>query len=148
MVCDCISCISFLINFVFLCFQYSLIHKKEAAHDEGIWSCSWTRCKDDSYGFSLKYLVHCMIWIGACPFADDLLYFAFSQVESEYIVTGGIDESVKVWAWRNEQLELRHRLEGHTLGVVSVDTSADGQCEFFFLLRNFAAIHICNLLCL
>lgn len=50
--------------------------------------------------------------------------------ESDYVVTGGIDDAVKVWAWRNDQLELRHRLEGHALGVVSVDTSFDGKCEF------------------
>jgi hypothetical protein len=52
-------------------------------------------------------------------------------------VTGGIDDAVKVWAWRNDQLELRHRLEGHALGVVSVDTSFDGKCEylsFFYVL--------------
>lgn len=49
--------------------------------------------------------------------------------ESDFVVTGGIDDVVKVWAWRNDQLELRHRLEGHALGVVSVDTSFDGKCE-------------------
>ena len=65
----------------------------------------------------------------------DSLYSIFSGLEeSDYVVTGGIDDAVKVWAWRNEQLELRHRLEGHALGVVSVDTSYDGKCEKYFFL--------------
>ena len=58
-------------------------------------------------------------------------------------MTGGIDDSVKVWAWRNEQLELRHRLEGHALGVVSVDTSSDGKCNYIkvvYSLRNNISI--------
>ena len=50
------------------------------------------------------------------------------------MVSGGIDDVVKVWAWRNDQLELRHRLEGHALGVVSVDTSFDGKCEYTFTI--------------
>jgi WD40 repeat protein len=67
-------------------------------------------------------------------------YWLFREfLETDFIVTGGIDDSVKVWAWRNEQLELRHRLEGHALGVVSVDTSSDGKCNYIFIvysLRN------------
>lgn len=58
--------------------------------------------------------------------------FLFSSIrpeESDYVVTGGIDDIVKVWAWRNQQLELRHKLDGHALGVVSVDTSSDGKCK-------------------
>lgn len=56
-----------------------------------------------------------------------------SSQDSDYVVTGGIDDAVKVWAWRNDQLELRHRLEGHALGVVSVDTSSDGKCKYLIL---------------
>jgi len=69
----------------------SLIHKQEVAHDEGIWTCSWTKHED-----------------------------------VDYIITAGIDDSAKVWAWRNEQLELRHKLEKHALGVVSVATGDNG----------------------
>lgn len=61
------------------------------------------------------------------------------------MVTGGIDDSVKVWAWRNEQLELRHRLDGHALGVVSVDTSVDGKCKCFNKL-NMLEILITNVI--
>ena len=48
----------------------------------------------------------------------------------DYIITAGIDDSAKVWAWRNEQLELRHKLEKHALGVVSVATGNNGNCEY------------------
>eukprot|EP00105_Crassostrea_gigas_P025853 XP_011446568.1 PREDICTED: WD repeat-containing protein 61 [Crassostrea gigas] len=45
---------------------------------------------------------------------------------SENIITGGIDDLVKVWKWTGEKLELRHVLEGHQLGVVSVDMNLSG----------------------
>ena len=39
------------------------------------------------------------------------------------MVTGSLDDLVKVWKWRDERLELQWSLEGHQLGVVSVDIS-------------------------
>ncbi|KAG7265333.1 hypothetical protein CRUP_014369 [Coryphaenoides rupestris] len=45
---------------------------------------------------------------------------------SETIVTGSLDDMVKVWKWSDEKLELQWNLEGHQLGVVSVDISHDG----------------------
>uniref|UniRef100_A0A3B3SPN3 Superkiller complex protein 8 n=1 Tax=Paramormyrops kingsleyae TaxID=1676925 RepID=A0A3B3SPN3_9TELE len=45
---------------------------------------------------------------------------------SETIVTGSLDDMVKVWKWSDEKLELQWTLEGHQLGVVSVDISQNG----------------------
>uniref|UniRef100_A0A3B4VNV6 Superkiller complex protein 8 n=1 Tax=Seriola dumerili TaxID=41447 RepID=A0A3B4VNV6_SERDU len=45
---------------------------------------------------------------------------------SETIVTGSLDDMVKVWKWSDEKLELQWTLEGHQLGVVSVDISHNG----------------------
>ncbi|KAI2648551.1 WD repeat-containing protein 61 [Labeo rohita] len=45
---------------------------------------------------------------------------------SETIVTGSLDDLVKVWKWSDEKLELQWTLEGHQLGVVSVDISQNG----------------------
>ncbi|XP_077794413.1 superkiller complex protein 8 isoform X3 [Macaca mulatta] len=42
---------------------------------------------------------------------------------SETVVTGSLDDLVKVWKWRDERLDLQWSLEGHQLGVVSVDIS-------------------------
>lgn len=52
----------------------------------------------------------------------------------EYIVTGGLDDLVKVWELQDDRLELKHKLEGHSLGVVSVAISNDGTstlCSFY-----------------
>ncbi|KAI4826052.1 hypothetical protein KUCAC02_021707 [Chaenocephalus aceratus] len=45
---------------------------------------------------------------------------------SDTIVTGSLDDMVKVWKWGDEKLELQWSLEGHQLGVVSVDISHNG----------------------
>ncbi|XP_041511660.1 WD repeat-containing protein 61-like [Microtus oregoni] len=42
---------------------------------------------------------------------------------TETVVTGSLDDLLKVWKWREERLELQWSLEGHQLGVVSVDIS-------------------------
>lgn len=42
---------------------------------------------------------------------------------SETVVTGSLDDLVKVWKWCDERLDLQWSLEGHQLGVVSVDIS-------------------------
>ncbi|GIY89891.1 WD repeat-containing protein 61 [Caerostris extrusa] len=44
----------------------------------------------------------------------------------DHIITGGVDDMVKSWKWDEEKLELRHALEGHALGVVSVDVNDEG----------------------
>lgn len=36
---------------------------------------------------------------------------------------GSLDDLVKVWKWRDERLDLQRSLEGHQLGMVSVDIS-------------------------
>ena len=44
----------------------------------------------------------------------------------EYVITGSLDDTVKVWEFKNESLKLKHKLTGHALGVVSVAVSSDG----------------------
>ncbi|KAM8977522.1 superkiller complex protein 8 [Pelodytes ibericus] len=45
---------------------------------------------------------------------------------SEMVISGSLDDLVKVWKWADERLELQWTLEGHQLGVVSVDVSPSG----------------------
>lgn len=45
---------------------------------------------------------------------------------NDFIVTGSLDDSVKVWNVKDKKLELRQQLSGHSLGVVSVAVSNDG----------------------
>lgn len=75
------------------CLQFAKKFRKELAHDDGIWCCSWSK---------------------------------FEKENTEIIVTGSVDDKIKIWSWQKETLELRHTCEGHQLGVVSVDTNPDG----------------------
>jgi len=38
----------------------------------------------------------------------------------DYIVTVAVGDLAKFWVLKNDRLELKHKLEGHSLGVVSV----------------------------
>ena len=51
-----------------------------------------------------------------------------NQESTNFIVTGGLDDMVKIWDLKdnNTKLELRQQLVGHSLGVVSVAISSDG----------------------
>lgn len=55
---------------------------------------------------------------------------------SEYVITGSVDDTVKVWEYKNKSLKLKHKLTGHSLGVVSVAVNSDGSSEKFFLLMK------------
>ncbi|KAI1904052.1 hypothetical protein AGOR_G00001710 [Albula goreensis] len=61
---------------------------------------------------------------------DDAIWTtAWGQNEkdrTETIITGSLDDTVKVWKWSEEKLELQWTLENHQLGVVSVDISHNG----------------------
>lgn len=75
------------------------------------------------------FLVHMyksMLWIevNVTDFRDS----NHSQEGAEnYIITGGLDDLIKVWQLENGKLEMRHQLEGHSLGVISVAVSPDGK---------------------
>lgn len=43
--------------------------------------------------------------------------------KTETVVMGSLGDLVKVWKWRDERLDLQRSLEGHQLGMVSVDIS-------------------------
>jgi WD repeat-containing protein 61 len=45
--------------------MYSVLARKEQAHDDGIWALAWSTCDDGQ----------------------------------EYIITGSVDNNVKVWSW-------------------------------------------------
>jgi len=93
--------------------MYSLIHKTENAHEDSIWTCAWgcPKKKKESQ-----------------PDNEDSRDSMRSNDEDsvEYIVTGSVDDSVKVWDQKDGSLKLKHVLSGHSLGVVSVAVSADG----------------------
>ncbi|XP_030023765.2 WD repeat-containing protein 61 [Manduca sexta] len=78
---------------------YSILLKKENAHEDPIYSCAWVKTN---------------------PGGD------LQNASKEFIVTGGLDCVVKVWSLANNKLDLVHTLEGHPMAVVSVAVSPDG----------------------
>jgi WD40 repeat protein len=49
---------------------------------------------------------------------------------SEHIISGSIDDKVKIWSWYKEKLELKYTCTGHRLGIVSVDVNPQGTGSF------------------
>ena len=52
----------------------------------------------------------------------------------EYLVTGSVDDAVKVWEQKDKSLQLKYKLSGHSLGVVSVAVNSDGSSKEFITL--------------
>lgn len=53
----------------------------------------------------------------------------------DFIVSGAIGNGsdspeVKIWKVASDRVKLIHTLNGHSLGIVSVDVSPNGKCEF------------------
>ncbi|XP_011298906.1 WD repeat-containing protein 61 [Fopius arisanus] len=93
--------------------MYSLIHKTENAHEDSIWTCAWgkpKRKKENNHDNEDS--------------RDSMR--SNDDESSEYIVTGSVDDSVKVWEHKDGNLKIKHKLSGHSLGVVSVAISSDG----------------------
>lgn len=61
------------------------------------------------------------------------------EAPMDCIVTGGVDDLVKVWELQGDRLTLKHNLEGHSLGVVSVAISNNGKCKdiYTITLKNY-----------
>lgn len=96
--------------------QYSLLHKQEFAHEESIWCVAWGRTKsvDEKSDTEMKD-------------ADDDTREKNDGDFNDFIVTGSLDDIVKIWDVRDDRIELQQQLSGHSLGVVSVAVSSDGQ---------------------
>lgn len=96
--------------------------KEENAHDVSIWSCDWGKLKPKRAG---KEGDNAEASGGEGPAKEQAL-----GPERDIIVTGGLDDVVKVWDFDDNELRLRQTLTGHSLGIVSVAISSDGQSEF------------------
>eukprot|EP00116_Pleurobrachia_bachei_P000835 sb/3461097/ len=60
---------------------------------------------------------------------DSIWSVAWARSEkdnTENIITGGVDDLVKSWNWRDDFLEYKSELKGHQLGIVSVTINSAG----------------------
>ena len=62
---------------------------------------------------------------------------------SEYVITGSVDDTVKVWEYTDKSLRLKHKLTGHSLGVVSVAVNSDGSSKNSIVNCTFYKMFFC-----
>jgi len=93
--------------------MFSLIHKTENAHEDSIWTCAWG-CPKKKKEIKVEN--------------EDSRDSMHSNEDdtNEYVITGSVDDTVKVWEHKDGSLKLKHKLTGHSLGVVSVAVNSDG----------------------
>jgi len=102
--------------------MHSLAYKHVNAHDDGIWSCDWGQVR------STKPFVRDNMdeKADASDDDDDDDFEELQEVLTDCIVTGSIDETVKVWNYdKATDLSLDKTLDEHTLGVISVALNSD-----------------------
>lgn len=93
--------------------MHTLAYKHSNAHDDSIWACDWGEIR------TAKPAEH----RDAESDDDD---DAAQEQSSDCIVTGSIDETVKVWNYdRATNLSLDKTLNEHSLGVISVALNSD-----------------------
>ncbi|CAG0914245.1 unnamed protein product [Notodromas monacha] len=118
--------------------DYGLVYLQENAHDDNIWTCSWGGPPDPADPPQDEPI----------PVPNESSRVGESSTEAgdgenpvdqsgggtgdadvppaptcSFVVTGSLDDKVKIWDWEEEQLKLRHMFEGHYLGIVSVDVA-------------------------
>ena len=101
--------------------QYSLCSKKEFAHEESIWCCAWKKYEvsnadgtsENGEGENKENEEN--------PSRDD----GGAAKVREAIITGGVDDVVRVWDHFDGELKLKYKLTDHSLGVVAVDINKE-----------------------
>jgi len=77
--------------------MFSLQRREEGAHEEAIWAIDWYRGPEND-----------------------------QNIEGSKLITGSLDDSVKIWRYEKDELKLEKALVGHSLGVVSVVVDPSG----------------------
>lgn len=94
--------------------MHTLAYKHNNAHDDSIWACDWGELR------TTKPIIRDDLDKG--DESDDEL----QELSSDCIVTGSIDETVKIWNYdKTTNLNLDRTLCEHSLGVISVALNSD-----------------------
>ena len=56
---------------------------------------------------------------------DEIDRFRLKFDIKRLLITGGVDDTVRIWSNNDGELRLRNKLTDHSLGVVSIDISKD-----------------------
>ena len=102
--------------------QYSLYSKKESAHEDAIWTAVWGTRRKEKEEQSQDHEKE-------AAEAEEPKQTEKEYEETQIVVTGGVDDLVKIWAYDDGVLNLRHKLADHSLGVVSVALSKESDCK-------------------
>lgn len=115
--------------------MYSLVNSIKDAHIDTIWSCAWGQMREkrssglrnendkihgNANNDNEKEAAEEKENDGSANRLDD-----GEDEVIEIIVTGSVDDLVKVWKVESDRLELSKTLAGHSLGVVSVALNSD-----------------------
>lgn len=94
--------------------MHTLAYKHNNAHEDSIWSCDWGEIR------TTKPIVRDDV--DREDESDDEV----QELSSDCIVTGSIDETVKIWNYdKATNLNLDKTLNEHSLGVISVALNSD-----------------------
>lgn len=94
--------------------MHTLAYKHSNAHEDSIWSCDWGEIR------TTKPIVRDDVDREDESDDDEV------QESSDCIVTGSIDETVKIWNYdKTTNLKLDKTLTEHSLGVISVALNSD-----------------------
>ena len=98
-----------LLKYLFMVSQYSVFAKKELAHDESIWSCSW-RSYDPSQEPPATNDANPEENGGENKENEET---PSNKDPREFLVTGGLDDVVRIWTQDDGELKLKHKLTDH-----------------------------------
>lgn len=94
--------------------MYKLEYSLKNAHNDGIWTCDW----------GVNYTTETFNNQDTDRSHDEDDKTVKTQ-PANCIVTGSVDESVKVWNYESSVLQLRHSFDGSLMAIISVVLNSD-----------------------
>ena len=102
--------------------MYSMYSKKENAHDEAGWCCAWGRYEPSEEAMDTGENPENG---GENKENEEDPTKKTPPEPREAVITGGVDDIVRVWNVADGELRLKNKLADHSLGVVAVDINKE-----------------------